>query len=238
MSANQLKHLHLKPTSLIVLLFVVAGVLGFAKLSSEVNLGNTQSFDERLVVSMRQDDLDKTIGPTWGLGVARDITGLGSVAILGLLTFATAGFLLLRRGYHLAILLVSSVSFGTFVCFTLKSFFDRPRPQIVPHLTAVASNSFPSGHAMMSAIVYLTLATIVAATMKSTTHKLYIFGLAFFVVGLIGFSRVFLGVHYPTDVIGGWMIGLVWAMTTWTLTKWLQSWRAVEQPAEVPDLES
>ena len=226
-----------EPVWLASALIIVGSLWGFLKLASDVNAGDTQSFDEWVVTSLRTpDDLSQLAGPDWLDNVARDITALGGVIVLAMLTFLTAGFLMIRRGYRLASFLILVVVTGTVVGLYLKRLFDRPRPEIVPHLADVSLSSFPSGHAMMSAIVYLTLAAIVSATMTKRIHKTYVFANAFLIVGLVGASRVYLGVHYPTDVLAGWAAGILWALVAWAMLHWLQSRHSVEQPAAVPDL--
>ena len=101
----------------------------------------------------------------------------------------------------------------------LKHAFNRPRPSVVPHLRAVFSTSFPSGHAMESAIVYLTLGAMLMRVAERRVTKLYILGIAMLLTFLVGVSRVFLGVHYPTDVIGGWIIGFAWASVCWLVAQ-------------------
>ena len=101
----------------------------------------------------------------------------------------------------------------------MKHVFNRPRPTIVPHLRVVYSTSFPSGHAMESAIVYLTLAAILMRASESRVTKIYILGIAVLLTVLVGVSRVYLGVHYPTDVIGGWIVGFIWASICWLVAQ-------------------
>jgi undecaprenyl-diphosphatase len=101
----------------------------------------------------------------------------------------------------------------------MKQAFNRPRPTVVPHLRDAFSSSFPSGHAMESAIVYLTLGAVLMRVTESRLTKLYCLGMAILLTLLVGISRVYLGVHYPTDVIGGWIIGFVWASICWLAAK-------------------
>jgi len=101
----------------------------------------------------------------------------------------------------------------------MKQLFSRPRPTVVPHLREAFSTSFPSGHAMTSAIVYLTLGAMMMRVSEGRLTKLYCFALALLLTMLAGISRVFLGVHYPTDVIAGWSIGFVWASICWLVAQ-------------------
>jgi undecaprenyl-diphosphatase len=98
------------------------------------------------------------------------------------------------------------------ISIVLKDAFARPRPQLVPHLSYVTSYSFPSGHSMLSAIVYLTLGTLLSRLVKPLKIKMYIIGIALLLTFLVGISRVYAGVHYPTDVLAGWAAGLTWAL--------------------------
>ena len=97
----------------------------------------------------------------------------------------------------------------------MKALFLRPRPQVVPQLRAVVETSFPSGHAMNSAIIYLTLAALLARLVQPRALKVYFLALAMLMTFLVGLSRVYLGVHYPTDVLAGWTVGLAWASVCW-----------------------
>jgi undecaprenyl-diphosphatase len=193
-----------------VLLFV------FLSLAGEVAEGDTLAFDTRILQALRSPtDPSKPIGPAWMESSLLDLTAIGGPTVLALVVFAVVGFLLLQERYRTALFVAITSISGELVSTALKRAFNRPRPSIVPHLRDVFSTSFPSGHAMESAIVYLTLGAILMRVAERRVTKLYCLGMAILLTVLVGVSRVYLGVHYPTDVIGGWIIGFVWASMCW-----------------------
>jgi undecaprenyl-diphosphatase len=218
-----------QPVLLLSALVVVAGIWGFVELADEVNEGSTTTVDELIVRAMRNPaDLGDPVGPGWVEEAMRDLTGLGGVMVVALVICGTVGFLWLEgKTRTLAWLLIATFGGGG-LSQLLKGFFDRPRPSVVPHLSYVYTSSFPSGHAMLSAVVYLTLAAILTRVVSRRLVKLYIMFVAFCLTGMIGFSRVYLGVHYPTDVLAGWTAGLVWATLCWVLSRQLARQGTIE----------
>ena len=211
------------------MLLVVGGIWAFAELADEVVEGETHVFDEKLILMMRTpEDLSDPAGPNWVEEFARDMTALGGVGVIGLLTIAITGFLLLHKKKRSATFVLLSVFGGLVLSLLLKTGFDRPRPELVPHGSIVYTASFPSGHATMSAVVYLTLGVLMARFHEHRRDKVFFLGLALLVTLLVGLSRVYLGVHWPTDVLGGWTLGVVWAMLCWLGAWWLQKRGEIE----------
>lgn len=209
-----------EPMALFALLTIVLGIWGFIELADEVIEGSTGHFDRWAVRALRdQADPSIPIGPPWMASVGRDLTGLGGVAILTLFIIASAGFLAISHAYRTMIVLVFSTSTGIIASMLLKQWFARPRPDVVPALDHVYTSSFPSGHSMMSTLVYLTLGTLIAPVLKHFWLRLYVLSLAILLAVLIGLSRIYMGVHYPTDVLAGWAAGLVWALACWLMSR-------------------
>jgi undecaprenyl-diphosphatase len=195
-------------------------LLVFLFLAGEVAEGDTLAFDTRILQQLRSpDDPSKPIGPPWMAGALEDLTAIGGPTVLFLMILAVVGFLVLQTRYRTALFVAATAFSGELVNHAMKFAFNRPRPSIVPHLRDVFSSSFPSGHAMESAIVYLTLGAMLMRVAERRVTKLYILGMAMLLTFLVGVSRVYLGVHYPTDVIGGWIIGFVWASLCWLITQ-------------------
>ncbi len=167
----------------------------------------------------------------------RDLTALGGTTVLSLMTLAVICFLLMVRKRQTALIVLLSVAGGALLSTLFKWGFSRPRPDLVPHGMAVYSESFPSGHSMMSAIVYLTLGALLARTQARWRVKAFLFGLAIALTFIVGVSRLYLGVHWPTDVLGGWTLGAGWAALCWLVMLYLQSQGEVEpeEPARDPD---
>ena len=210
---------------------LAAGVWLFAALADEVMEGGTRKLDRTLLLALRRPGDLEPLGPPALLNAARDITALGGPAFLTLLTAAVSLFLLLDGKKHMALFVCGSIGSGLLVSTLLKDSFDRPRPDIVPHEVYAASYSFPSGHSMLSALTYLTLGAILARSHDRALLKAYFLLLAVFLTVLIGITRVYLGVHWPTDVVAGWTTGAVWALLCWLLACWLQSRHALEPGA-------
>ncbi|MGE0226865.1 MAG: phosphatase PAP2 family protein [Acetobacteraceae bacterium] len=223
---------------LLVLLGVLVGALGvfaFVALSGEVLEGDTLAFDRYILLALRSSaDLADPIGPSWLELVARDITSLGGYSVLGLATVAVLGYLLLARKRASALLVVLCVLGGWALSSGLKLLFQRPRPDIVPHAVATYTPSFPSQHAMLSAVVYLTLGALLMRVMPDRPTKLYVIAIAVLLTLMVGSSRVYLGVHWPTDVLAGWCLGAAWALTCWMVALWLQGRGTVEPPPTTP----
>ena len=195
----------------------------FVELADEVVEGETHRFDEAVLLAFREDaDRDNPRGPAWVEEMARDVTGLGGTAVLTLFTLAVTGFFLLQRKWHLAIYVAAAVATGTIVSNLMKAGFDRPRPDLVAHGQHVYTASFPSGHSMISAIVFLTLGALLAGTLKKPAERTYVMVLAVLLAFLVGLSRVYLGVHWPTDVLGGWAVGTGWALLCWAISRHLR----------------
>jgi undecaprenyl-diphosphatase len=221
----------------------------FVSLADEVFEEDTIGFDQALLRWFRRADDDRIpIGPAWFREAAVDSTALGSPFILGLIALAALGFLYFEGQKRVALLTVAALSGGAMVSLLLKQFFQRPRPEIVPHLREVVSTSFPSGHAMGAAVVYLTLAVMFVKAFRSRRAKAFCLGLGIFLALIVGASRVYVGVHYPTDVAGGWLAGTAWALATWAVSQFLPtrpippaddtpgtSHTAVEAPARVAE---
>jgi len=200
---------------LIIGLGLCAVLFLFIRLAGEVMQGDTQAFDVAILRSLRDAaDPARPIGPAWMESALIDITALGSPVVLGLIVLIIAGYLLLEARFVTALIVLASSISGEILNELLKRVFERPRPSVVPHLRTVLTASFPSGHAMESAIIYLTLGALLMRVVDGRITKIYCMGMAIFLTFIVGVSRVFLGVHYPTDVVGGWMLGFLWAAIT------------------------
>jgi undecaprenyl-diphosphatase len=177
-----------------------------------VRLGATDSFDRALLLAMRRSADLSMAGPRWLPQAALDITGLGSTTIVFSGVAALAIFLTFRRRGRDAFWLSVCVATGYVLMRVLKVAFDRPRPEIVAHAVRVTDVSFPSGHAMLAAITYWTVAAVVTRGQYSHGARILIWSIASLLILMIGLTRVYLGVHWPTDVLAGWIAGAVWAM--------------------------
>lgn len=209
-------------TTEISLVLVSLGLFGFIRLTEEVVEGDTVGFDQAVLLWFRNKaDLSDPIGPQWLEVVVRDITAIGGLLILGLLTLAACGYLWLTQRHKLALFVDVSIPAGSLLNTLLKEYFTRPRPDIVPHGTSASLSSFPSGHAMMSAIVFLTLGALLSLSTENRSIKIYILAWSVFLTVLVGISRVYLGVHWPTDIIAGWIAGGTWAMLCLLTGHWL-----------------
>ncbi|MBI1181011.1 MAG: phosphatase PAP2 family protein [Alphaproteobacteria bacterium] len=208
---------------LLSLLFIAGVALAFGKLTSEVFEGDTRAFDRTVLLAFRHaDNLSVPVGPAWLEGAFRDVTSFGSTAVLTLIVVAVAGYLLIERKRAMAVLVVASVAGGGLLNTLMKEAFGRQRPDIVPHLMTEASLSYPSAHAMVSAVTYLTIGILLARNEQHGATRAYVFGVAVAITLLVGGSRVYLGVHWPTDVLAGWMAGAVWALGCWLVAGRLQ----------------
>ena len=195
-------------------------VLAFLKLSSAVMEGETLAFDKQIVQTFRKaDDPSRPIGPAWVESALVDITAIGGPTVLTLVVLAVIGFLVLQRRYHSAVAILLTAASGEILNAAMKSMFLRPRPSVVPHLRAAFETSFPSGHAMQSAIIYLTLGAMLMRLSDRPVTKIYCCTVAMLATFLVGLSRVYLGVHYPTDVLAGWIVGLLWASLCWLIAQ-------------------
>ena len=213
-------------------LLIIAGLLlAFGLLAGEVIEGETLPFDRKLLLALRQaGNPGVQIGPPWLPEMMRDISALGSTFVLGIILLAVTGYLLLVRKRAAAWLMLGAVLSGVVSNNLLKLSFARPRPDLVTPAVRVFTASFPSGHATMSAITYLTLGALLARTHSELSVRIFFITLAGLLTVLVGVSRVYLGVHYPTDVLAGWCIGTAWAMGCWVLMTWLQRRGKVEPP--------
>ena len=213
-------------------LFLAAAIAwGFVELADEVLEGETKAVDTALLLLLRTPGAAADpLGPRWLEDMARDLTALGSVGVLVLWMLAALGYLVLAGKRHAALAVLVAVTGGQVLSTLLKLGFDRPRPDLVPHAVEVSTASFPSGHSMMAAVTYLTLGVLLARVERQWRIKVYYLGLAAFLTALVGITRVYLGVHWPSDVLGGWAVGAAWATVCAVAMERLQRRGAVEAP--------
>jgi undecaprenyl-diphosphatase len=222
--------------SMVASLLVVAGGMWlFLGIADEVREGELEAIDRQILLLFRDPaDPAATLGPAWLDEAMRDLTALGSVVVLATITLAAAVYLVLAGKRHAALFLLVAIGGGIALGFALKTFFERPRPDLVAHAARVFTASFPSGHSMMAAVTYLTLGTLLARVEPRRRLKLYLIGLAVLVSLAVGISRVYLGVHWPSDVIAGWALGASWAMLCWAVALWLQRRGQIERAGPEP----
>ena len=211
------------------LLGCIALVLLFLVVAVAVSQDITTRIDRAVLLAFRRPgDPALPLGPAWFTDMVRNVTALGSYPLLVFFTLASAVYLYLDRKRNAALFLLAAVGGGIALSQGLKLFFARPRPDVVPALVETFTSSFPSTHAVLSAVVYLTLGALLAR-IEATTPAIrrYFLGVAIGLTITIGLTRLYLGVHYPTDVLAGWCIGAAWAIGAWTLALHLQRRRRI-----------
>lgn len=203
------------------LLCVLGGLIAVWTIS-EVIEGDSTSIDTAILLFIKDMQAHNSLfSHSRFQEFMRDVTGLGGTGILTCITLFTAIYLVLVRRVNDALLVVSAIVSGVILSSFLKDHFDRPRPDLLPHATEIHSASLPSGHALMSAVAYLTIGAVLARTRHGLALKIYIMATAIVITLLVGISRVYLGVHWPSDVIAGWLVGTLWAAVFWLLADWL-----------------
>ncbi|MDX9996414.1 MAG: phosphatase PAP2 family protein [Phenylobacterium sp.] len=185
----------------------------FLSLADEVTDSETGEIDRLLIMSLRTPgDPADPVGPRWFEEMMRDVTALGGFTFLTLFVVIAAAALAFYRKRRQAAVLAVSIALATLANDALKQVFERARPDVVTHGSYAYTHSFPSGHSTLSAATFLTTAAILSSLQTRRRAKVFIFAIAILVTAAVGFSRVYLGVHWPTDVLGGWTLGAAWAL--------------------------
>jgi undecaprenyl-diphosphatase len=209
--------------ALLIWLACAAAIWGFFNIASEMVEGDTTAMDQHLLLMLRQpNNLSDPIGPRWVEESMRDVTALGGFTFLTLATLVAVLLFSFHGKRRQAWILAGAVLAAQVSSEILKTFYDRPRPTLVPHGSFVYTQSFPSGHSTLSAAVFLTLATLIASVEKRASSKILIYVLALLVTVAVGVSRVYLGVHWPSDVLAGWSLGATWAFGAWIVLEWMR----------------
>lgn len=217
-------------------LYYAAGALALAMLivillGETIARGHQFAFDRAIMLAMREpENIHVPEGPAWLKQAMVDVTALGGETVLTLIVVATAGFLAIRRHWLTLWLVLGGTISGSWAVGLIKSTVARPRPALIDHLVEVWSASFPSGHAANSAIIYLTVTLLLMQIVDSRTARWYMISVAALLVTMIGVSRVYLGVHWPSDVLAGWSFGTLWALAWWSFGGWLRLRRARGAP--------
>lgn len=208
-------------------------VWGFVELADDAPEGSYLALESKILRAFRTpEDPAIGIGPWWLPEAARDVTALGGAVGLGLLVAFVLGWLLLRGRYRTALFILVATAGGMVLGHGLKTIYGRERPTVVPHLSEEKSLSFPSGHSMQSSVVYLTLGALLARSVPRRREKIYLVFAAAFLSVLVGVSRVYIGVHYPTDVLAGWSAGTAWALLCGTVAWWFQQRGKLSTPPQ------
>lgn len=233
-----------EPAILIAALVVATALWIFIGLADEVLEKETAAIDGWIYNLFRSpDDPLQTRGPLWLQETARDFTALGSIPVLALFVAAVTGYLFLSRAWRTMWLVIGSTTTGLLLVTVLKRFFDRPRPAAAGDFYTSAT-SFPSGHSMMSAVVFLSLATLVTRVEANWRVRIYTVVVGALAAITVGGTRVYLGMHYPTDVAAGLSLGVAWALAWWIVPRYLETRAAprligdeASQPAEPTNTE-
>ena len=196
-------------------------LLGFAQIADEMSEGELDALDRAILLAFRNTP-DDPIGAPAFEGAMRDLTALGSYTVLGCMVAAVIAYLAMAGLRRMALLLTASIAGGMVLSNVLKFSFTRPRPDIVAPLVEVYTSSFPSGHATLAAVTYLTLGALLAEVHPRRRLKLYFLGLGAALTIMVGLSRIYLGVHYPSDVLAGWCVGAAWALFCYLVTMWIR----------------
>lgn len=223
---GDMRDLRLATVPVVLVGILSLGVYLFLAIADEVREAEFDRIDHALLFLFRDPaDLSDPIGPPWLEETVAEITTLGGYPVLVLLVGLVIGFLLVSRRFGAALFVLVAVASGTVLSQSLKLVYDRPRPDVVEHLVSTHTASFPSGHATMSAVVYLTLASLIVRLVERAAVRVYVLCIAVLLTALVGLSRVYLGVHWPSDVAAGWALGAAWASFCWLVVTGLRAWR-------------
>jgi undecaprenyl-diphosphatase len=204
-------------------LIVVLALVAFIKITEEMLQGDTRDFDEWMLLALRDPARpDVPIGPQWLRDAALEMTVLGGRTVLIVVLIVSLAYLALDRKYGAMGFVVIAASGGGLLSVTMKYLIGRERPNIVPPLVSAASPSFPSEHSMVAVVIYLALGALLARFATRRRVRTYCVSVGLLLAFLVGSTRVYLGVHYPTDVLGGWAAGLAWALACWLVARYLQ----------------
>ncbi|OXT01580.1 hypothetical protein B7H23_00980 [Notoacmeibacter marinus] len=227
---NELRSSPLSLASMIVAAIASAALFVFLAIADEVDEGETERLDQAVLLFFRHaGDPEQTIGPPWVRESAIEFTALGGIPVVTLLVITVLGFLAIERRWGAALFVSIGILGGMALSTSLKLFYSRPRPDLVTQLDVIHTKSFPSGHATITTCVVLTLAVMLIRLTDNPRGRVYIFVMAVIYALLIGVTRVYLGVHWPSDVLAGWAIGTFWACFCWVVMTLLQRWRDTDR---------
>jgi undecaprenyl-diphosphatase len=216
----------LETRALLIWIALVFALWAFLALANEIGEGETGTIDQRLIMMMRMPgDASNPLGPPWLKDSMRDITALGGVTVLSLLTIVMVVCLILHQKRREGVILAITAIGAQASIEILKIIYDRPRPNQGFADTHAYSTSFPSGHTTESTAIFLTAATVIATLETRANTQILAYIVAIFAIIGVGFSRIYLGMHWPTDVLGGWVLGAAWALVAWIALHWQTSQR-------------
>ena len=213
-------------------LFVVAGgVLTFVELADDMTEADGIAFDHHILSLMRPyaDDPGRPWGPWWLKEAAADITSLGGISVLGLFALIVIVFLLSQRKWLSSLLLVVGLAGGVVLSEGLKAVFERERPPQALQAVETINASFPSGHALLATVFYLSVAVMLTRAFPRQRFKIFVLGVGILMALLVGLTRIYLGAHWATDVFAGWAVGSAWAMVLWLVAYGIARWQKRHQ---------
>lgn len=209
-------------------LFVAAvGVVSFVELADDMTEADGQAFDQQVLALLRPyaDDPGRPWGPWWLKEAAADITSLGGISVLGLFTLIAIAFLLSQRKWLSSLLLALGLTGGVMLSEGLKAVFERERPPRALQAVETINASFPSGHALLATVFYLSVAVMLTRAFPRRRFKIFVLGVGMVMALLVGLTRIYLGAHWATDVFAGWAVGSAWAMFLWLVAYGVARWQ-------------
>ena len=199
------------------LAIITLGTMTFVEIADDMTDADGQAFDQ-MVLHWMQPVAGQPRGPWWLHEAAADITSLGGIAVLTLFAVVALGMLLILRKWLSALLLLIGLAGGVALSEGLKALFQRERPPAAFQAVETLNASFPSGHALLSTVFYLTVAVMMTRAFPRRRLKAYVLGVGMAFALMVGLTRVYLGAHWASDVMAGWCVGAAWAMALWLVS--------------------
>jgi undecaprenyl-diphosphatase len=210
------------------LLVLTLGIMSFFEIADDATEADGRLVDQTILTLLRPfaDDPDRPWGPWWLKEAASDITSLGGISVLALFGLFVVTFLIIQRKWLSSLLLVIGLAGGVLLSEGLKAVFERERPPAAVQAVETLNASFPSGHALLATLFYLSLAIMLTRAFPKRRLKVFVLCVGIALAVLVGLTRVYLGAHWASDVLAGWAVGAAWAMALWLISYAAERWQA------------